>query len=78
MLILISFLSSFFCLVWAVLDPSFASVAAFLASIVVVITFIYQKKNSSKSQQQQIKNGLGIQAGRDVSIGGKQEGDDDV
>lgn len=69
MLVLISLLSSAFCLVWVVLDPSFSSVAAFLASIVVVFTFIYQKRSSRNTQRQQVKNGLGIQAGRDVNIG---------
>lgn len=78
MLILISLLSSAFCLVWVVLDPSFSSVAAFLASIVGVFTFIYQKRSSPSTQKQQVKNGFGIQAGRDVNIGGKQEGDEDA
>lgn len=78
MLMLISLLSSVFCLVWVFLDLSFSSVAAFLASLVVLITFIYQKKNSSASQVQDIKNGFGIQAGRNVNIGGKQGGDEDA
>lgn len=78
MLVLISLLSSAFCLVWVVLDPSFSSVAAFLASLVVLFTFIYQKKTSSNNQVQQIKKGFGIQAGRDVNIGGKQGRDEDA
>lgn len=78
MLLLTSFLSSIFCLVWVFLDPSFSSIAAFLASIVVVLTFVYQKKASSNKQVQRIKKGFGIQAGRDVNIGGKQGRDEDV
>lgn len=78
MLVLISLLSSVFCLIWVVLDFSFPSVAAFLASVVVVLTFVYQKKSSSNKQVQQIKKGFGIQAGRDVNIGGKQGRDEDV
>lgn len=78
MLISISLFSSVFCLIWVVLAPSFSSIAAFLASVVVVLTFIYQKKSSPKTQKQQVKNGFGIQAGRDVNIGCKQEGDEDA
>lgn len=78
MLILISLLSSIFCLIWVFFDPSFSSAAAFLASIVVVISLIYQKRDSSNIQKQQIKKGFGIQAGRDVNIGGKQKEDEDA
>ncbi|WP_156886196.1 hypothetical protein [Halomonas sp. GT] len=78
MLILISLLSSVFCLIWVILDISFSSVAAFLASVVVVLTFVYQKKSSSSKQVQKIKKGFGIQAGRDVNISGKQGRDESV
>lgn len=68
---LTTFLAFLIAAAWAVKDPNWESIVTAVATLAVFAgTFVVARRTSTGQKQKVSKNSVGVQAGRDVNIGG--------